>query len=454
MQAAGGGDVTNSGATIGLLALLTAATAMPAQAQEGSPLRFLRPVVEGEQDASAERGTPAPQPSASSAPGEDPDAPGVDAVRVEDTAAAEADPAATPDTTLPEPGAASGAGDVAAVPDEPAAEVPDILQTETLVEPEVKSPTEASVPTIATPTVPPEPAGPPPIRLGVLAGRDVRATMAALDPVAKDLSQILERDVEVLPLSSYGAMIDAQAQRRIDGGFYSTSSYAMSEASCRCLEPLVAPASADGGLAFRAIIVARNGAGISNAAGLAGRSVAIGAADSIGSRRMQFAGLLAEGIDPSGFGSVREVDSSRAAVAMVVSGDVDAAFAWSSMSGDAQAGYSEGTLRDLVDLGELDMSEISVVWRSPPVTHGPLAVAKDLEQGLKDRLETYLVGLESAHPEAYDMLNPFYPGGYRPVEPNDFAAADLLVAQNVEAVTLPADGGGQAEADAAPEAAQ
>ena len=44
--------------------------------------------------------------------------------------------------------------------------------------------------------------------------------MAAVGPVADELQALLGRPVEILPLTSYDAMIDAQVQRRIDGGFY------------------------------------------------------------------------------------------------------------------------------------------------------------------------------------------------------------------------------------------
>jgi hypothetical protein len=101
-----------------------------------------------------------------------------------------------------------------------------------------------------------------PLRLGVLAGRDVQATMAALDPVTEGLTQAMGRSVEVLPMASYRAMIDAQQSQRVDGGFYSAEAYARAQAQCRCLEPLVAPKAGDGTAAYYAIIVAAPESGI------------------------------------------------------------------------------------------------------------------------------------------------------------------------------------------------
>jgi hypothetical protein len=82
-------------------------------------------------------------------------------------------------------------------------------------------------------------------------------------------------------MASYRAMIDAQQSQRIDGGFYSAEAYAKAQAQCRCLEPIVAPRAGDGTAAYYAIIVAAPESGIASVADLAGKVVAMGAADSV-----------------------------------------------------------------------------------------------------------------------------------------------------------------------------
>jgi phosphonate transport system substrate-binding protein len=263
------------------------------------------------------------------------------------------------------------------------------------------------------------------------------ATMAATEPVAEGLRQELGRPVEILPMSSYGAMVDAQATQRIDGGFYSAAAYAAAETACRCLEPIVAPAAADGTSAYYSIVVARAGSGIDSPADLEGKIVALGAPDSVGGRRMPLAGLMAEGTDPRRFGGVRQTASAEAAVRLLLSGAADAAFAWSSLTGDADQGYSRGTLADLVARGELAMRDVAVVWRSPPIAHGPFAVLKSLPEEDKRRMEAYLLGLEASAPAAYDKLDPYYGGGFAAVEPADYAGLAVLAAENVDALSLP-----------------
>jgi phosphate/phosphite/phosphonate ABC transporter binding protein len=280
--------------------------------------------------------------------------------------------------------------------------------------------------------------GPPPLRFAVLAGSSAAATIATVGPIADEIGAIVDRPVELLAMVSYAAMIDAQAELRLDGGFYSASAFALADMRCHCLEPIVAPRASDGTLAYHAVIVAKADSDIESAFDLEGKTVAMGGADSIGARRMQLAGLMASGMDPASFfGGVLEVGSANDAVRLMRDGIVDAAFAWSSLSGDARNGYSRGTLAQLVANGELAMDDVVVVWRSPPITHGPFAVLKTLSEEEKDKIGAFFVTLEATQPAAYEALNPFYGGGYAPVDLEDYGGLQTLTAQNLDALRLP-----------------
>ena len=313
------------GAGLGLFVATPVAIAQ----DQSSPLRFLKPWLEeqlGVQPGEAPAGQPATaQPSAA-----EPDAPEAGAAANDST-----DPGntatreSTPEAAV-EPLDPASAERPTAADGNPAA--PSAEEAQGPPPPgdvDVRSAEEASgapapelpeAPGVGRPGEPPAAVqGPQPLRLGVLAGRDVMATMAAIQPVPETLTRTLGREVEILPLSSYAAMIDAQAQRRIDGGFYSASSYALSEANCGCLEPIVAPAAADGSVAYYAIVVAAPRSGIATLADLQGKTVAVGADDSIGARRMQLAGIVADGGDPSRFAAGIEVESAVQAVRLVAS---------------------------------------------------------------------------------------------------------------------------------------
>lgn len=121
----------------------------------------------------------------------------------------------------------------------------------------------------------------------------------------------------------------------------------------------------------------------------------------------------------------------------MMSGAADAAFAWSSLAGNAARGYSRGTLADLVAAGEVAMDEIAIVWRSPPIAHGPFAVLSNLPAADKEKTASYLSALYARNPVAYDVLNPFHAGGYAAVDARDYSGLSALTAMNVDAIRLP-----------------
>lgn len=398
------------------------------QAQDvASPFRYLRPTVTPEQQA-VPQGAPAAEPTESEAPSSDDDAawPNGDQAGPADGTATLQEPAVpqdpvSPDATGDEP--SSPSVDLGATPAPP----PD--------QPGAPANPGGDQPGADSANVAAPPSAPAAIRLGVLAGRDVSATMATLEPVTQALSAALGKPVELAPMGSYGAMVDAQLQHRIDGGFFSAAAFALAEADCRCLEPIAAPAAADGALAYHAVIVARRDSGVRSIADLKGKTVAVGASDSIGARRMQLAGLMAEDIDPSvQFGAMRDAGSAEEAIRLLVSRQVDAAFAWSSLTGSAEQGYSRGTLTEMAARGEINAQDFDVVWRSPAITHSPFAVLKTMADPDKKALAGVLVQLSQSMPDGYDALSPYYSGGYATVDAKAVAGLEILATQKIDEI--------------------
>ena len=269
-------------------------------------------------------------------------------------------------------------------------------------------------------------------RIGIVPRGETGAFLRALEPFRAGIAETLGRPAEILAFSNFTALIDAQALRRIDLGFYSASAYALADGACSCLDPLVAPAAADGSMAFHGIIVARRQSGIASIDDLKGREIAAGAPDSVGSRGVQMAELSAGGIDVGGyFSGVKAAHSAIDAVLMVRDERADAAFAWSSLTGDEAAGYSRGPLAYLVARGELSMDEIAIIWRSRPIAHAPVAVARSLPGDIRQALAGFFVRLADDDPETYDILDRDYGGGYRAVRRQDYAGALVLARQDV-----------------------
>ena len=338
----------------------------------------------------------------------------------------------------------SGCAQEAAGESEPAGKTPS-LHVETVIMPKaviVETEPEQPAGTVETNAKPGDPAdgpdgeaeraAPRTFRIGIVPRGNTGAFLRTLEPFRAGIARSLGRGAEILVFSNFAAMIDAQVLRRIDLGFYSASAYALADKACSCLDPLVAPAAEDGSMAFHSIIVARRQSDIASIDDLKGREIAAGAPDSVGSRRVQLAELAAAGIDVGNyFSSVRTARSAVDAILMVRDDRVDAAFAWSSLTGDAGAGYSRGPLAFLIERGELNMDEIAIIWRSGPIAHAPVAVAKSLPGDVRRALADFFVRLSDNDPDTYDRLERDYGGGYRAVRRQDYAAALILANQDI-----------------------
>lgn len=267
----------------------------------------------------------------------------------------------------------------------------------------------------------------PTFRVGIVPRGDPDRFLRRLRPLENGLSELLGRPVDVLPMATYSAMINAHTLRQIDVGFYSASAFVTADKLCRCVEPIVVPAATDGTASYYAIIVARQGSGINNTADLQGKAVAAASEDSIAGYRVQLASLAGEGIDFATFFSRVEMAGSTVdALRLLRDGQVDAAFAWSSMDGDQSAGYSRGPLAYLVGRGELDMTNIAIIWQSKSIAHAPVVGAKSLTAAEREAVKTYLLALPESDTATYDLLDPYFGGGYRPADTADFRGIGIL----------------------------
>ena len=236
--------------------------------------------------------------------------------------------------------------------------------------------------------------------------------------MAEELQAILGRPVEILPLSSYDAMIDAQVQRRIDGGFYSAAAFAAADSALR----LPGAARRAGGRGrdarlSRAIVVRDR---LRHRLGRRSRRQDGGDRRGRFDRRPPHATrrpLSEEGIDPGRLrrgarGRIRP----RTAVRLVAAGAADAAFAWSSLAGRRGrrlfARHADRARRARRDRDGRARDHLALAAdRARPVRGAAQSLPED-GQGQDRGISAGAV--ERSQPGAYDMLDPFYGGGYAP----------------------------------------
>lgn len=261
-------------------------------------------------------------------------------------------------------------------------------------------------------------------RVGVVADGSSKAADA--EPFRLALNEALGMRADIVAMRDYPPMIDGAAGSRIEYGVFSAMAYAAAEAQCECLEPLAVAHAGDGTSGYYMVLIApaASGAGLD---GLKGKKIGVVEPEAgvAGAVMLAEHELAAAGLDLSAGGAERTpFADSAAAIAALSAGEIDALLGWSSMSGDAAAGYSRGTLQRIAALGG-DPAQWRIAWQSSQVPHRVHAVRKNLAAGAKAALRKMLGELFLSDPLANDAIDPAMGGGFRPARPGQF---DALVA--------------------------
>lgn len=271
------------------------------------------------------------------------------------------------------------------------------------------------------------------LRVGVMTGANASYRAAQLEPFKLYLESRLSVPVEIIPTQDYATLIDAQASSRVHYAILSAAAFAIAAGQCRCVEPIAVPMRESGETGFHAILVARTDGPIRALADAEGARLALAGVDSLAGRLLQLKALEEEGIDPSNFfAGIVDTENPEMAIDALLAGEADIAAAWSSLAGDASAGYSFGVLAMLVADGRLSMGRIRVVWQSPLIPFGPHVVRSDLPDELKALLSQSLMDIGVEDPRALDAIDRSGSRG--------FAAADIGLFAPLQALLAPSAG--------------
>ncbi|MBZ9952944.1 MULTISPECIES: PhnD/SsuA/transferrin family substrate-binding protein [unclassified Mesorhizobium] len=261
-------------------------------------------------------------------------------------------------------------------------------------------------------------------RIGIVAEPGAANTVPGLARLTEAFTNALGMKVEFVVARDYAALIDAQANARIEYAVYSATAYATASRRCECVEPLVAPVDSDGAVGIRAVLLTKDGK-VPSLAAMETHRIAMPPADSIGSL-LPLAGLAAEHVKIAEDASfLVRADSASAAEGMLVDGQADALFGWATAAADGEPRLS-GTQARLEAAG-LSATALQVAWTSGLLRYGPHAVRSDLDPEAKRRLAVFLTNLKSTTPDIYDLLESRHSGGFATVVPKDYEMAHAIV---------------------------
>jgi len=266
----------------------------------------------------------------------------------------------------------------------------------------------------------------PVLRIGMVTGVDPAATRARAASLAAYLEQQLGVDIEILLTNDYQALISGQLTDRFHATFLTASAFASANDICsNCLEAAAVPTNVDGELGFYSVLITRPRGPIDDPADLPGTRLAVSAEDSVAGRLLPLSLFAEDGIDIAAI-DLRETSSPAAAIELLLADGADAALAWSSLAGAEVVGYTRGALRQLVDAGRLTMEEVAIVWSSPLIPHGPLAIASDLPDDLKADVTAAMIEMANADPDALVATNGVLGGAFVEAPPDLYAPMMLL----------------------------
>uniref|UniRef100_UPI0038B2F65B PhnD/SsuA/transferrin family substrate-binding protein n=1 Tax=Mesorhizobium neociceri TaxID=1307853 RepID=UPI0038B2F65B len=91
-------------------------------------------------------------------------------------------------------------------------------------------------------------------RIGIVAEPGAGNTVPGLALLTDAYGKALGMKVEFVVAHDYAALIEAQANARIQYAVYSATAYATASERCGCVEALVAPVDADGATGIRSVL--------------------------------------------------------------------------------------------------------------------------------------------------------------------------------------------------------
>jgi len=270
----------------------------------------------------------------------------------------------------------------------------------------------------------------PVFRAGFISTSGAAYDLERLEPFRAYLESWLPMALELVPMTTYAALVDAQLSDRVQYAIHTASSFATAYVRCGCVDPVAVPAAYDGSKGFYAVLLTRADSDIDLPDQTAGRRLAVAGGDSVAGRLLPLSLLQRDGIDPGDhFSAVVETAGPYAAIVALLAGEADVAVGWSSLSGDAATGYDFGVLADMVRHGDLAMDQVRLIWRSPLIPFGPHVVRADVPPEIRRQIDGALAAMASDNPAALDAVDraSYGGGGFVPVAIGDYASVGDLV---------------------------
>ncbi|MEM9160740.1 MAG: phosphate/phosphite/phosphonate ABC transporter substrate-binding protein [Verrucomicrobiota bacterium] len=224
--------------------------------------------------------------------------------------------------------------------------------------------------------------------------------LEATTHLADYLSKELDLEVEIKKTTQYGPVIEAMRADKVDISMFGTFAYILASAKAGA-ECIIVRGTEAGGISYHSLLLARQDSPVNNLEDLKamGKDLTFAFTNpaSTSGHLIPRANLELEGINPErDFKELVFPGKHNATLLSVVSGKVDVGC------------VSENTFRKLKNLGGIDPKEVKIIWKSPPIPNGCIAVRERLPEDLKAAIREKLLNLKDGHPETWEEVKKIY----------------------------------------------
>ena len=272
------------------------------------------------------------------------------------------------------------------------------------------------------------------LTIGYLIEGDEKRQRRQLEPFRLALQGASGLKVAYRGVRTLDQLIKLQADRRVQYGLHSASSYITLHTVCKCVEPLAVAKDQGGASGVHAVVIAPFSGKVRTLSDLKGKRLAVPAPPTTITRLLPLSNFKEAGYDkPDDLGELVDVANPVEGWRKIVAGEADATIGWSSLQGDLKTGYSSGTLKHLIVVTEFAKStDMRVVWRSKMVPNAPHVIRSDLPTPLKELLRDFLTNLHEKNRAAYDAISPLLSGGFTLIEEKDFSPLAKIIKKKKE----------------------
>jgi phosphonate transport system substrate-binding protein len=223
--------------------------------------------------------------------------------------------------------------------------------------------------------------------VGGIPDQDVSRLEARFDILADYLAGELDIDVEYVPSIAYAAVVTGFAAGDIQLGWYG----GLTGVQARLAAPgALAIAQRPRDAEFHSVFVADPTLGLTDLAGVAGRSLTFGSESSTSGHLMPRSFLLDAGVDADG-----DLDG------LSYSGSHDTTWKLVEAGAFEVGALNEAVWQARVDAGEVDLTKVDVFFRTPPYFDYHWVVRGDIDDtfgdGTLDRLTNALLAIDVAN---------------------------------------------------------